>query len=291
MPTPDFNSPTLFPPFLSLPLTTTTIPPPGTEGSQAALTNFSSLKPHKIEYPDPSLQQHDYYLMATVLQNMTITKPTLILTDSTGQRFALVYADRVAPGPFAGPRGGGTVGPNVLDLGRKGFKAGSTTVVLKNAKRNVVVREGWDDQIERMRTGMGVDLGLGKGNEFKEEDEEEVEKAVGEGDDAKKEKDGGQQSQSQNNGNQNGGTTKRKRKQGSIRISKAEEDEVKIIPGKLEDVQRVGKYLREREQDEAKGNSCAQCGAQGGEDKSLKQCTGCRGVKYCGKVGSLWERL
>ncbi|KAK3903824.1 hypothetical protein C8A05DRAFT_32401, partial [Staphylotrichum tortipilum] len=54
MPLPDFTSPTTFPPFLSLPVTTTTVPSPQKE--------------------------EEYYLLAQITQNMTLTKPTLILS-------------------------------------------------------------------------------------------------------------------------------------------------------------------------------------------------------------------
>ncbi|KAH6627087.1 hypothetical protein B0J18DRAFT_159472 [Chaetomium sp. MPI-SDFR-AT-0129] len=108
MPLPDFTSPTLFPSFLSLPIDTE--PPP--ESSS------------------------ETFLLAQILENMTLTKPTLICTDvppsspttnnttTTTNRFAIVFPSR--PGS----------GPDTLDFRRLGYKKGST-LVIRGARRRV----------------------------------------------------------------------------------------------------------------------------------------------------------
>ncbi|KAH6840730.1 hypothetical protein B0I37DRAFT_418736 [Chaetomium sp. MPI-CAGE-AT-0009] len=89
MPLPDFTSPTTFPPFTSLPLTTT----PSSEN------------------------QEEHYLLAQIHQNMTLTKPTLICTDHTNTSFAVVFGSRPASGP------------DTLDLSRLGYRRGATLVL------------------------------------------------------------------------------------------------------------------------------------------------------------------
>ncbi|KAK4033956.1 hypothetical protein C8A01DRAFT_49535 [Parachaetomium inaequale] len=96
MPIPNLT-PTTFPPFTALPLTTT---------------------PPSLETP----QENEYYLLAQITENMTLTKPTLILSDLTGTSFALVFASR--PGS----------GPDTLDFKKLGYKKGAT-LVLPNVKR------------------------------------------------------------------------------------------------------------------------------------------------------------
>lgn len=103
MPLPDFTSPTTFPPFTALPLTTTTTTP-----SQ--------------DPPAPHDKEEPYYLLAQITDNMTLTKPTLILSDATSTPFALTFASR--PG----------AGPDTLDFAKLGYKKGATLVVPR-AKR------------------------------------------------------------------------------------------------------------------------------------------------------------
>ncbi|KAL2118514.1 hypothetical protein VTJ04DRAFT_8174 [Mycothermus thermophilus] len=98
MPLPDFTSPQTFPPFSALPFAS------------------SSAQEQPLNQP--------YYLLAQITQNMTLTKPTLILTDSTSASFALVFDSR--PG----------AGPETLDLKGMGLKPGST-LVLEGAKKGL----------------------------------------------------------------------------------------------------------------------------------------------------------
>ncbi|KAL1838471.1 hypothetical protein VTJ49DRAFT_2639 [Mycothermus thermophilus] len=99
MPLPDFISPTTFPPFTALPFKSSTD-------------------------DDESNDDEDYYLLAQISQNMTLTKPTLILTDSTSTTFALVFDSR--PG----------AGLETLDLRRMGLKPGAT-LCLRGARRGL----------------------------------------------------------------------------------------------------------------------------------------------------------
>ncbi|AEO63529.1 uncharacterized protein THITE_27976, partial [Thermothielavioides terrestris NRRL 8126] len=115
MPVPDFTSPTIFPPFNALPFTTTTPSSPSPSPSQP--------KNHQPP-PGPTheAQAQDYYLLAQITHNMTLTKPTLILADRAGTSFALVYTSR--PG----------AGPDAPDLAARGMRRGAT-VVLRGARR------------------------------------------------------------------------------------------------------------------------------------------------------------
>ncbi|KAK3307968.1 uncharacterized protein B0T15DRAFT_92185 [Chaetomium strumarium] len=100
MPLPDFTSATIFPPFPSLPLTT---------------SSPSSSARDDVD---------DYYLLGQITENMTLTKPTLILTDRSSTSFALVYDSRSAA----------EEGPETPFFAQLGFKKGST-LVIPNAKR------------------------------------------------------------------------------------------------------------------------------------------------------------
>lgn len=81
MPTPDFTDPVAFPSYANL---------PGMSNPPGATT------PH--------------YLLAQIGENMTITRPTLVLTDRAGDSFAMM---------FDGP----------IDLASRGLRKGSTAVV------------------------------------------------------------------------------------------------------------------------------------------------------------------
>ncbi|KAL2135386.1 hypothetical protein VTI74DRAFT_8798 [Chaetomium olivicolor] len=98
MPLPDFASHEIFPPFSSLPLTTT--------------DTTTTTTPPSSTYLDS-----DHYLIAEISHNMTLTKPTLILTDVSHASFALVFDSR--PGS----------GPDALDFAEIGYKRGRTLVV------------------------------------------------------------------------------------------------------------------------------------------------------------------
>ncbi len=67
-------------------------------------------------------KKEPHYLLAQISQNMTLTKPTLILTDTTKTPFALVFASRPA------------TGPDTLDFSALGYRVGHTLVV-PQAKR------------------------------------------------------------------------------------------------------------------------------------------------------------
>ncbi|KAL2145559.1 hypothetical protein VTI28DRAFT_6797 [Corynascus sepedonium] len=106
MPLPDFTSTTTFPPFTSLPFTTTASQP--------------------VEKQEQQQEEEEYYLLAEIKNNMTLTKPTLICTDSTGATsFAVVFDSRSA-----------VPGPDALDLARLGYKRGAT-LVLPRARRTL----------------------------------------------------------------------------------------------------------------------------------------------------------
>lgn len=100
------------------------------------LTTFSSL-PLSVDSPSPVPDQEkdkkDTYLLATIKSNLTITKPTLILTDSSNQDFALVFD----PPPFT-VRNPNAVAEKFKELGLKKGNA----VVIRNARRTKAEREG-----------------------------------------------------------------------------------------------------------------------------------------------------
>ncbi|ROW00779.1 hypothetical protein VMCG_06524 [Cytospora schulzeri] len=84
--------------------------------------NFSTIPKQDqdaVSPPAPSPPGERWYLLAEVKDNMTIVKPTLILTDCNGSPFALVFEG---------------LGPDGLDFKGLGFKKGST-VVIPNAVR------------------------------------------------------------------------------------------------------------------------------------------------------------
>ncbi|KAK4240992.1 hypothetical protein C8A03DRAFT_41507 [Achaetomium macrosporum] len=168
MPLPDFTSPSIFPSFTSLPLTTATSPP------------------------------DEYYLIGQITENMTLTKPTLILIDRTSASFALVYESRSEAA---------AEGPDTRFFAQLGFKRGST-LVIPNAKRTPPKEQ------------------------------------------------------------QNGG-------QGFVAVQREQEASVRVIPGGLERVVRVGAWLREREESGREES--------GGEGGLVMKCTGCGEVGYCSK--------
>ncbi|KAK1828352.1 hypothetical protein QBC39DRAFT_265351 [Podospora conica] len=100
MPTPDFTNTALFPTYDALPETTTT--------------------------PTDQDEGDDWFLLAQVKDDMTITKPTLVLSDRTGAPFALIFdgLDRGA-----------------LDFKALGLKKGCTAVVPR-ARRTPPREEG-----------------------------------------------------------------------------------------------------------------------------------------------------
>ncbi|KAK3956984.1 hypothetical protein QBC32DRAFT_374909 [Pseudoneurospora amorphoporcata] len=95
------------------------------------LATFSSLSPPSIERERP---HNDTYLLATIKSNLTITKPTLILTDSSNQDFALVFDP---PFTVSEPSNPNAVAEKFKQLG---LKKGST-VIIRNAKKTRKERE------------------------------------------------------------------------------------------------------------------------------------------------------
>jgi hypothetical protein len=188
---PDFTSPTTFPPFSALPLTTN--------------TTTQDVSPQDTSTPQDLPKP--YYLLATITENMTLTKPTLILSDTTAAPFALIFNSRPATGPDA------------LDLRAMGLKKGAT-VVFPNARRTPGKEEG---------------------------------------------------------------------KQGFVAVEREREGSVRVVPGDLERVRRVGEWLGARVGDgEQGGRGCDGCG-EGGGGKGLMKCTGCGEVAYCCKVSAdIW---
>lgn len=102
-PIPDFSDTTLFPSFLTIP-----------EYDREAPTRTS-----------PRIDT-TRYLLAQVKDNMTLNKPTLVLTDRDGSPFALVFEGLERDG---------------LDLKALGFKKGCTAVI-PNARRTLPAAEG-----------------------------------------------------------------------------------------------------------------------------------------------------
>ncbi|CAK7245964.1 MAG: hypothetical protein STHCBS139747_007569 [Sporothrix thermara] len=94
---PDLADRSLFPPFLEL--------PEDSHGASSTATSESSAP----------------VLLAQIKDNMTITKPTLVLTDRDGHGFALVFDGLDRDG---------------LDLGKLGLKKGATAVV-RGARQTV----------------------------------------------------------------------------------------------------------------------------------------------------------
>lgn len=93
----DFSNTALFPTFLTIPEQDADAPAPAT-----------------LSPPDEK-----WYLLAQVKDNMTINKPTLVLTDRDNNPFALVFEG---------------LGRDDLDLTGLGFKKGATAVI-SNARR------------------------------------------------------------------------------------------------------------------------------------------------------------
>lgn len=97
-PLPDFTDTTLFPTFLTIPQDDQDQGPPSSNNNTTT----------------SSQDQQDWYLLAQVKDNMTINKPTLVLTDRDANPFALVFEG---------------LGRDDLDLRALGFKKGCTALV------------------------------------------------------------------------------------------------------------------------------------------------------------------
>lgn len=105
---PDLTDRGYFPPFLELPEDDGRPAPTTTPGSGS-----------------------EAILLAQVKDNMTITKPTLVLTDREGTGFALVFDGLERDG---------------LDLGKMGLKKGATAII-RNARRTVPVDNNGGDSL------------------------------------------------------------------------------------------------------------------------------------------------
>ena len=91
--------------------------------------NDRALFPPFVELPEEHGDGGDgdgRWLLAQIKDNMTITKPTLVLADRDGHPFALVFDG---------------VGHDGLDLGTLGLKKGATAVV-RNARQSVPAGSG-----------------------------------------------------------------------------------------------------------------------------------------------------
>lgn len=159
-----------------------------------ALPDFSnpSTFPSFTTCPDTSSPPSDdnHFLLGQIGENMTITRPTLVLTDRAGTSFATMFAGQI-------------------NLASRGLKKGNTAVV-PGARRT---------------------------------------------------------------------PPKDDRGQGFIAVAPELFDSIKSLPGNLEKVFEVGGRMREGDGEEE--GSCNSCGKKG---EGLRQCKGCEGVRYCGKV-------
>lgn len=118
---PDFTDDTLFPTFYTLPTTTT---------------------------DEPAQEDRDWFMVAEVKNNMTITKPTLIATDRGGMDFAVTFEE---------DRG--------WDLKARGLKKGATMVVPRArrvdkgpGRKDVLVVEREDCESVKVRSETRVFL-------------------------------------------------------------------------------------------------------------------------------------
>lgn len=93
-PFPDFTNTSLFPTFLTIPQDDPETPPPPATGSSSS--------------------EEAWFLLAQIKDNMTINKPTLVLTDRDANPFALVFEG---------------LGRDDLDLKGLGFKKGCTAII------------------------------------------------------------------------------------------------------------------------------------------------------------------
>ncbi|CAM1500568.1 Fc.00g097300.m01.CDS01 [Cosmosporella sp. VM-42] len=109
---PNFSDPALFPAFRNLPV------------------------------PDAETGSSEWWLVAQVKENMTITKPTLIVTDIDGEDFAVTFEESVDLKPwrkgscFVLPQARRTIGKE----GKKGF----VTVPRGEGAEAKVVLGGWE---------------------------------------------------------------------------------------------------------------------------------------------------
>ncbi|KAI3326313.1 hypothetical protein HD806DRAFT_443117 [Xylariaceae sp. AK1471] len=116
----------------------------------SSLTNPSN-SPTFYELPavsspnDSSTDSSDknWYLLAQIKENMTITKPTLIVTDRTGVDFALLFEDNINLKELGFRKGYTLAVPNARRTDREG--EGKKAVVRVPASRSgdVKVREAW----------------------------------------------------------------------------------------------------------------------------------------------------
>ncbi|KAJ9156505.1 hypothetical protein NKR23_g855 [Pleurostoma richardsiae] len=131
---PDFSNTALFPSFAELPV-------------QDADDN----RPVSVATKDDEEEEEeDWWLLAQVKHDMTITKPTLVLTDRSGAEFALVFDGY--------DRGG-------LDLAGRGLRGGATAAV-RRARRTSPKPLEDGETVQADRKGF-VRVGKGREGEVK----------------------------------------------------------------------------------------------------------------------------
>ncbi|KAK3493842.1 hypothetical protein B0T13DRAFT_319829 [Neurospora crassa] len=119
-------SPTQLTTFSSLPLS----------GNDSSSSSSSSSPSEAVPDHQTNQDKEDTYLFATIKSNLTITKPTLILTDSASHDFALVF-DPPSAVVSSGPYTPDAVADKFKQLG---LKKGST-VIIKNARRTTTTTQ------------------------------------------------------------------------------------------------------------------------------------------------------
>ncbi|KAI1495418.1 hypothetical protein F5X99DRAFT_403638 [Biscogniauxia marginata] len=110
----------------------------------AAFPAFYELPPALPSASSPSSGYSDggdltWFLLAQIKENMTLTKPTLIVTDRKGVDFAVTFEDD----------------PGVVDLKGRGFRKGHTLVAARATRTD---REEGKKAIVRIERGCGGDV-------------------------------------------------------------------------------------------------------------------------------------
>ncbi|KAI0595479.1 hypothetical protein F4775DRAFT_595265 [Biscogniauxia sp. FL1348] len=106
-----------------------------TPADLSAFPAFYELPP-STSPPSSSDDDNVWYLLAQIKENMTLTKPTLIVTDRKGVDFAVTFDDAV-------------------DLKARGFKKGHTLVAPRATRED---REEGKKAIVRIQRGCGGDV-------------------------------------------------------------------------------------------------------------------------------------
>lgn len=179
-------SPTQLTTFSSLPLSgDSSLPLSGHDSSSSSSSLLEALPNHQ---PNKDKDKEDTYLFATIKSNLTITKPTLILTESASHDFALVFdppSAVVSSEPYTPDA--------VADKFKKlGLKPGNT-VIIKNARRTTqkkAAAEGREEggqgfvvlrSLGRLQAGEKPEGGAASGRGSSKERGEGEEEGEGEG--------------------------------------------------------------------------------------------------------------